>query len=99
MISTFDFKLIHEIFKDIKTQYPDKPVRFQYFSATCWYLDTDIKLDFVLKNRQYDGLIGIENSSLNKQLKQFKFFKLQAGYLQEKKIIPDLGTHMFCLVQ
>ena len=52
MISTFDLKLIHEIFIDLKLQYPDKSVRFQYFLATCLYLDADINLDFVLKNRR-----------------------------------------------
>ena len=31
MISTFDLKLIHETFIDLKSQYPDKSVRFQYF--------------------------------------------------------------------
>ena len=31
MISTFDLKLIHEIFIDLKSQYPDKSARFQYF--------------------------------------------------------------------
>ena len=90
MISTFDLKLIHEIFKDIKTQYQDKSVSFQFFSATCLYLNVDIKLDFILKNRPYDSLIGIDNSSLDKRLKKLKFFKLHAllhnsaGYLQEK---------------
>ena len=69
MISTFDLKLIHEIFIDLKSQYPDKSVRFQYFLATCLYLDADINLDFVLKNRPYGGLIGIDNSSLDKHLK------------------------------
>ena len=104
MISTFDLKLIHEIFIDLKSQYPDKSVRFQYFLATCLYLDADINLDFVLKNKPYGGLIGIDNSSLDKHLKHFKFLRIHAilhdaaGYLQ-KKIIPVLGTHMFCLVQ
>ena len=40
MISTFDLNLIHEIFNDIKTQYPDKSVRFQQFLANYFYLDT-----------------------------------------------------------
>ena len=42
MISTFDLKLIHETFIDLKWQYSDKSVRFQYFLATCLYLDADI---------------------------------------------------------
>ena len=41
MISIFDLKLIHEIFIDLKSQYPDKSVKFQYFLATCLYLDAD----------------------------------------------------------
>ena len=82
MISTFDLKLIHEIFIDLKSQYPDKSVRFQYFLATCLYLDADINLDFVLKNRPYGGLYCMTQRDICK-----------------KKIIPVLGTHMFCLVQ
>ena len=74
MISTFDLKLIHENFIDLKSQYPDKSVSFQYFLANCFYLDADFNLDFVLKNRPCGGLIGIDNSSLDKHLKQFKFF-------------------------
>ena len=31
MISTFYLKLIHENFIDLKSQYPDKSVRFQCF--------------------------------------------------------------------
>ena len=90
MISTFDSKLILEIFIDLKSQYPDKSVRFQSFLATCLYLDADNNMDFVLKNRPYGGLIGIDNSSLDKHLKQFKFLRIlailhdAAGYLQEK---------------
>ena len=72
MISTFDLKLIHEIFNYIKTQYPDKSVKFQYFLATCLCLNADNNLDFVLKNRPYGGSIGIDNSSLDKDLKKFK---------------------------
>ena len=90
MISNFVLKLIHEVFIDLKSQYPDKSVRYQYVLATCLYLDADFNLDFVLKNRPYSGLIGIDNSSLDKQLKQFKVFRIHAtlhdtaGYLQEK---------------
>ena len=59
MISILDLELMHEIFNDIKTQYLGKSVRFQFFLAPCLYLDADINLDFVLKNRTYGGLIGI----------------------------------------
>ena len=53
-------------------------------------MDADINLDFDLENRPHGGLIGIDNSSLDKHLKQFNFLRLHAilhdaaGYLQEK---------------
>ena len=56
MILKLDLKLIHEIFNDIKAQHPDKSVRFQYFFATCLYLDADNILNFVMKNRPCDSL-------------------------------------------
>ena len=90
IISNFDLKLIHEFFNYIRTQYPDKTVKFQYFSATCLYLNADINSDFVLKNRSYGGLIGIDNSLLDKNLKKIKFLRLYvilhdaSRYLQEK---------------
>ena len=31
IISTFDIKLVHETFNNIRSQYPDKSVRFQFF--------------------------------------------------------------------
>ena len=72
MISTFDLKIFNEILKDIKSQYPDKSVRFHCFLATCLYLDADIKLDYILKSGSFGALIGIDISTLDKQLKQFK---------------------------
>ena len=103
IILIFDLILIHKIFNDIKTQYLDKSVRFQYFSAICLCLVADNIFDFFFQNRPSGGLIGIDNSSLEKHMKQFNFLRLHAilhdavGYLQEKK--PDLETHMFCPVQ
>ena len=49
MISTFDLKLIQEIFNNIKTQYPENLVRFQYFLATCFFLDVNNNFGSFLK--------------------------------------------------
>ena len=57
MISTFDLKLIHEVFNDVKTQYPGKSVRLQNFLTTGLYLDADFSLHFSLKNKPYGCLI------------------------------------------
>ena len=48
MVSIFDLKLKNETFTDIKSRYPDKSVRFQYFLANCLYLDADTNLHFVV---------------------------------------------------
>ena len=64
-IATIDLKNIHEIYKQIKVDYPDYSERFVYFLAASLYLDPDINLEIVLKLIPYGGLIGIDNSSLD----------------------------------
>ena len=41
-IATIDLKNIHEIYEQIKVDFPDYSERFVYFLATCLYLDTDV---------------------------------------------------------
>ena len=77
-IATVDLKNIHEIYDQIKLDYPEYSERFVYFLAACLYLDPDIYLEIVLKLRPYGGLIGIDNSSLDKYLKSYKFLRLHA---------------------
>ena len=77
-IATVDLKNIHEIYDQIKLDYPEYSERFVYFLAACLYLDPDINLEIVLKLRPYGGLIGIDNSSLDKYLKSYKFLRLHA---------------------
>ena len=52
--------------------------RFLYFLATCLHLDPEIDLDKALKLRHYGGLIGIDNSALDKYFKSFKILRLYA---------------------
>ena len=77
-IATVDLKNIHEIYDQIKLDYPEYSERFVYFLAACLYLDPDTNLEIVLKLRPYGGLIGIDNSSLDKYLKSYKFLRLHA---------------------
>ena len=65
-IATVDLRSIHEIYKGLKKDYTQYRQRFLYFLATCLYLDPDLDLDIALKLRPYGGLIGIDNSSLDK---------------------------------
>ena len=103
IISTFNLNNF-EHFNDLKTQYPDKSVRFEYFLATCLYMDADINLGFFLKNKLYGGLNGKDNSSIDKHLEQFKFLRLlailldAAQNLQEKSHTGPVYTNVLtCL--
>ena len=75
-IATKDLMNIHEIFEQIKVDYPDYSERFVYFLAACFYLDPDINLEIVLKLRPNGNLIGIDNSSLDTYLISSKFLRL-----------------------
>ena len=77
-IATVDLKSIHEIYKGLKKGYSQYSQRFFYFLATCLYLDPDLDLDIALKLRPYGGLIGIDNSSLDKYFKNLKNLRLHA---------------------
>ena len=77
-IATVDLKNFYEIFDQIKLDNPEYSERFVYFLAACLCLDPDINLEIVLKLRPYGGLIGIDNSSLDKYLKSYKFLRLHA---------------------
>ena len=77
-IATADLKSIHETYKEIEKEYSQYGERFLYFLATCLHLDPEIDLDIALKLRPYGGLIGIDNSALDKYFKSFKLLRLHA---------------------
>ena len=77
-IATVDLKSIHETYKKIEKEYSQYGERFLYFLATCLHLDPEIDLVIALKLRPYGGLIGIDNSALDKYFKSFKILRLHA---------------------
>ena len=77
-IATVVIKSIHENYLFLKENYPDYGKRFVYFLATCLSLDPNIDLDIALKQRPYGGIVGIDNSSLDKYFKSFKILRLHA---------------------
>ena len=84
-IATVDLKSIHETYKEIEKEYSQNGERFLYFLATCLHLDPEIDLDIALKLRPYGGLIGIDNSALDKYFKSFKILRLHdaSGFVYE----------------
>ena len=81
---------IHDKNLSISTSYPEKSVRLNYFLAASEYfseLDC-FDHDIALKLRPYGGLIGIDNSSLDKYLKVSKILRLHA-------ILHDAGAFIY----
>ena len=76
--ATVDLKSIQKIYKEIEKEYSEYGERFLYFLATCLHLDPEIDLDIALKLRPYVGLIGIDNSALDKYFKSFRIVRLHA---------------------
>ena len=77
-IATIDLKKLHEIYQDVRVEYPNYSCRFQYFLAGCRLIDSDFDLDIALKLRPHGGLIGIDDSKLDKYLNHNKVLRLHA---------------------
>ena len=72
------FENFHALYQQVKKEYSGYSERYLYFLATCFYLDPDLDLDIALKLRPYGGLIGIDNSTLDKYFKCYKTLRLHA---------------------
>ena len=80
-VTPIDLKIIHEIYTSLKQTYPDNSNRRNYFLAafSLFFVSSDnLNYDILIKLRPYGGLIGIDNSSLDKYLKNSKILRLHA---------------------
>ena len=92
-VTSTDLEIIHARFITLKKTYPENTNRRNYFLAACslFFFSTtyDIDYDVAIKLRPYGGLIGIENSSLDKYLSDSKILRMHAvlqdaaGFVQE----------------
>ena len=80
----------HDKYLFISKSYPEKSVRLNYFLAASEnFSELDcFDHDIALKLRPYGGLIGIDNSSLDKYLKVSKILRLHA-------ILHDAGGFIY----
>ena len=71
---------IHENYLSVSSLYPNNSVRLNCFLATSAYFSEIEGFDFdiALKLRPYGGIIGIDNSSVDKYLKISKVLRLHA---------------------
>lgn len=85
-----DVEKIHEKYNVVKEFFPEFDDRKNYFLAACSYFcdDDNFNYDFARKLCPYGGLIGIDNSRLDKSLKRFKILRLHA-------ILHDAGGFVY----
>ena len=91
-VTPIDLKIIHEIYTSLKQTYPDNSNRRNYFLAACslFFVSSDnLNYNILIKLRPYGGLIGIDNSSLNKYLKNSKIYDCMLFCTMR----PDLYTN------
>ena len=81
---------IHENYLSVSSKYPNNSVRLNYFLATSEYFSEIQGFDFdiALKLRPYGGIIGIDNSSVDKYLEISKVLRLHA-------ILHDAGGFIY----
>ena len=83
---------IHENHLSVSSLYPKNSVRLNYFLATSAYFSEIEGFDFdiALKLRPYAGIIGIDNSSVDKYLKISKVLRLHANLLDAGGFIYEI---------
>ena len=81
-VTSTDLQIIYEIYLTVKKIYPENSDRRNYFLAACslffFSSKNDLNYDVAIKLRPYGGLIGIDDSSLDKYLKDSKILRLHA---------------------
>ena len=81
-VTSTELEIIHEIYLTVKKTCPEISDRGSYFLATCslffFSSKNDINYDVAIKLRPYGGLIGIDKSSLDKNLNDSKILRLHA---------------------
>ena len=91
ILNRHDLKEIHEIFLLLEDTYSEKPNRLKYFLATSKFFsqNDEFEHEIALKLKPYGGMIGIDNSSWDKHLKNRKILRLHAilhdagGFIEE----------------
>lgn len=73
-----DLAKIHRNYCRIKETQPYFSKRRSYFLAACLYFDPDLNLEVALKLRPYGGLIGMDDSRMDKYLNGSKVLRLHA---------------------
>ena len=79
-VASTDLPIIRKHYLRVAQKYPQNSIRLNYILSACELFNEQEKFDhdIALKFRPYGDLIGIDNSSLDHQLKSFKVLRLHA---------------------
>ena len=89
-VASKDLPIIQKNYLTVAQKFPQNSIRLNYFLSACEFFNDqeDFDHDIALKLRPYGGLIGIDNSSLDHQLKSFKVLRLHA-------VLHDAGGFIY----
>lgn len=77
-LATIDLHYIQDNYLELDRQFPENSQRQNYFLATCKYLCPDIDIEEAKNLRPYGGIIGMDNSRLDRPLRRFKLLRMHA---------------------
>ena len=80
-VPPIDLKILHEIYTSLKQTYPDNSNRRNYSLAACplFFVSSDnLNYNISIKLRPYGSSLGIDTSSLDNSLKNFKILRMHA---------------------
>lgn len=89
-----DLHTLEKHFQLVRRICPTNKTRTNYFIAACKLLDHGVIISNVESDRPFGGLIGVDNSYLDRIFGRFKIFRLHAilhdaaGYMKE---VNDIG--------
>lgn len=90
MVTSMRIEEMDRIFQNLSDEFADVGVRRKYFLAACQMWNPNVDLNFARKLRPYGGLIGIDNSSLDKYLKESKVLRLHAILHDSAGFVKDV---------
>ena len=91
-VTSTDLEIIHEIYLTVKKTYPENSERRNYFQAACsliFFSEKYLIYDVAIKLRPYGGLIGIDDSSLDKYLTDSKILRLHAIFYDAAGFVDE----------
>lgn len=99
-----DLTKVSKNIKIINIIFPQNSIRKNYFLAACLSLDSSLSYDnmiFINDDCRYGGIIGIDNSNLDKFLSWLKIIRIHAifhdaaGYMRTKHGVGPGYCYMF----